>query len=100
MFAIISVKTIIRAHISAPITNPHINKLPTEVPERVPYKIMPIPGGISGVIVEEKAVITAEKGFDKPDFSIGGTKIFASIAASATEEPLIPPIMVDKRMFA
>ena len=52
---------------------------------------------MSGVIIEEAAVTTAEKGLEKPPRSISGTSIFASIAASANAEPDRPPISVESR---
>lgn len=64
-----------------------------------PYKIMAIPGGISGVIIEDTAVTTVEKDLENPTFSISGTIIFDSIAASAILEPDRPPIKVDRRIF-
>ena len=52
------------------------------------------------MIVEENAVMTVENGLERPDFSMEGTSIFASIAASALVEPLMPPISVDRRILA
>ena len=60
-----------------------------------PYRIIPIPGGINGVIIAEVAVRTDENSFEYPAFSISGTSIFASIAASARLLPESPPIKVD-----
>ena len=60
---------------------------------------MAIPGGISGVIMAEAAVTTDENSFEKPCFSISGTSILASMAASARLEPLRPPIRVDSSTF-
>ena len=51
------------------------------------------------MISEENAVMTEEKPLLMPLLFIAGTSIFASIAASATDEPLIPPMTVDSRMF-
>lgn len=64
-----------------------------------PYKIIAIPGGIKGVIIEETAVTTVEKDLENPAFSISGTIIFASMAASARLEPDSPPISVDSSTF-
>ena len=60
---------------------------------------MAIPGGIRGVIMEEVAVITVENSRLKPFFTISGTSILASMAASAMLEPDRPPIRVDSRML-
>ena len=60
---------------------------------------MAIPGGIRGVIMAEAAVTTLENSLDMPFFSISGTSIRASMAASAREEPDRPPIMVDSSTF-
>ena len=51
-----------------------------------------MPGGIIGVMQEEAAVIAAEKPLPYPRFSISGTSILHSIAASALAEPEQPPI--------
>ena len=58
-----------------------------------------MPGGISGVIMAEHAVTTDENSLEKPRFSISGTNILASIAASARLEPESPPIRVDSNTF-
>ena len=58
-----------------------------------------IPGGMIGVIQEDAAVIADAYPLEYPLFSISGTNIFASNAASAQDEPEIPPMNVDKRQF-
>ena len=52
---------------------------------------------MSGVIIAEVAVTTDENSLEKPFFSISGTSIFASIAASARLEPESPPMSVERR---
>ena len=47
----------------------------------------------------EAAVTTEENSLEKPFFSISGTSILASMAASARLEPDRPPISVDRRTF-
>ena len=51
------------------------------------------------MIIEENAVIADAYPFGYPAFLISGTSSFASIAASAREEPDIPPIRVLKTIF-
>ena len=76
---------------------PDRNRSPMDTFAMQPYRIMEIPGGISGVIIAETAVTTEENSSEKPFFTISGTSIFASIAASARLEPERPPIRVDSR---
>lgn len=47
----------------------------------------------------EAAVTTEENSLEKPFFSISGTSILASMAASARLEPDRPPIRVDSSTF-
>ena len=47
------------------------------------------------MIMAEAAVTTVENSLEKPCFSISGTSILASIAASARLEPERPPISVE-----
>ena len=63
------------------------------------YKIIDIPGGINGVIMEDAAVTTAENSKEKPFLVISGTNILDSIAASAILEPDKPPITVESITF-
>ena len=65
----------------------------------VAYRIRHTPGGIMGEIRLEAAVTAAEKARLKPRFSISGTSILHSMAASALEEPHRPPIRVDSSTF-
>ncbi len=58
----------------------------------IAYSIRFVPGGITGLTVDEAAVTAAENGFEKPCFIISGTNILDCIAASAFAEPEIPPI--------
>ena len=58
-----------------------------------------MPGGMSGVMTEEVAVTTVEKGLEKPLRSIWGTSILLSMAASARLEPLRPPMSVETNTF-
>ena len=74
---------------------PATNNFPIDTFAMEPYRIIPIPGGINGVIIAEVAVRTDENSFEYPAFSISGTSIFASIAASARLLPESPPIKVD-----
>ena len=60
---------------------------------------MAIPGGIRGVIMADAAVTTEENSLLIPFFSISGTSILASIAASAKLEPDRPPIRVESSTF-
>ena len=62
-----------------------------------PYRIIAMPGGISGVIMEEAAVTTEENSREKPFFVISGTIILDSMAASAMLEPDRPPMTVESR---
>ena len=64
-----------------------------------PYKIMAMPGGINGVIIEEAAVTTLEKDRENPFRVISGISILASMAASARLEPDKPPITVESSTF-
>ena len=50
---------------------------------------------VDDLIIAEVAVRTDENSFEYPAFSISGTSIFASIAASARLLPESPPIKVD-----
>ena len=52
----------------------------------------------SGVIIADVAVNTEENSLEYPFSSISGTRIFASIAASARLLPERPPINVDKNI--
>ena len=100
LFLDIKCTRIIRAIQSiAPTLNPATNNLPIETLAIEPYNIIPIPGGINGVIIADVAVTTEENSLEKPFFSISGTSIFASIAASAKFDPDNPPIKVDKSIF-
>ena len=80
-----------------PTPMPEINSLPIDTLAMQPYRIIAIPGGISGVIMEEAAVTTLENGREKPFRVISGISILASMAASARLEPDRPPITVDNR---
>ena len=84
-------------HNRPPTLKPQMNRSPIETLAMQPYRIIAIPGGISGVIIAEAAVTTEENSFENPFFSISGTSILASIAASAMLEPDRPPIRVDSR---
>ena len=64
-----------------------------------PYKIIAIPGGISGVIIEDAAVTTDENSRENPFLVISGTSIFDCIAASAILDPDRPPIIVESKTF-
>lgn len=66
---------------------------------REPQRIMAIPGGMMGVIMADAAVTTEENALLMPFFSISGTSIRASMAASARLEPDRPPIRVDSSTF-
>ena len=90
---------IIVMHSSKPGPIPATNSLPIDTLAIQPYRIRPIPGGISGVIIEDAAVTTVEKDLLIPFFSISGTSIFASIAASASADPDSPPISVESRIL-
>ena len=54
-----------------------------------------MPGGMIGVMQEDAAVTAQENALLKPRFSISGTSILASSAASAFAEPDRPPINAD-----
>ena len=78
---------------------PETNSLPMDTLARDPHRIMAIPGGIRGVIMAEAAVTTEENSLLMPFFSISGTSIRASMAASARLEPDRPPISVESSTF-
>ena len=63
-----------------------------------PYRIIAMPGGISGVIMEEAAVTTEENSSEKPFFVISGTIILDSMAASAMLEPDRPPMITPRKV--
>ena len=84
-------------HSEPPTVIPDINNFPIETSAIQPYKIIAIPGGINGVIIAEAAVTTELNSFENPCFSISGTNIFASIAASAKFDPERPPIKVESK---
>lgn len=86
-------------HITKPGTYPAINIFATDTLAIKEYIIKFIPGGITGVIAEEAAVIAAENYLEYPLFVISGTNILHSMAASAFAEPDIPPIKVLNNTF-
>ena len=86
-------------HNKTPIPIPATNNFPIDTLAMEPYKIIPIPGGINGVIIADVAVNTEENSLEYPFSSISGTRIFASIAASARLLPERPPINVDNKTF-
>ena len=90
---------IIVTHNNTPTPNPDMNNFPIETFAILPYKIIAIPGGIRGVIIDEVAVTTLENSKENPFFVISGTSIFDSIAASAILEPDNPPMIVESKTF-
>ena len=68
-FEIMPTNIIIVTHNNTPTPNPDMNNFPIETFAILPYKIIAIPGGIRGVIIDEVAVTTLENSKENPFLS-------------------------------
>ena len=74
---------------------PPINSLPTDTPDTMANISIGMEGGMIMPTVDEATVTPVEKSLEYPCSIISGIRIEPRAEVSATDEPVIPPNIID-----